>query len=481
MKVFKYSLFLISIILFSGCVPLFEKMAKKASKDKIERTFNFYVNKAPEFKKCMNTYGGSCLTIDDPQPIVDTDSPYGDDIAKLEQSSLNIKWYSSGVFIDSQIPAGDDLSSLNLSQKMGKIFAANALNSPFQKKLDFLFNAASGLVPTSDVLGDTISYMDSDEPSEVLINFDLSELEQYQEDIEAATILGGWKSLENGTELVIGDDIETVREKSRRKYIAHYMRAYFRQGHFFKATISSNELKSKVVEQIRSEMPGLEDSDYNDLAGKLFGQLGFGEDGNLLFGKIDSTGFVTRGGQAYQFPGIEASLSLGNSKINTTKVDYVVVGTDLIRVLLHAVYDASHGLPALSNSTGANWPEGLEDYKLSVHDPENPDSLPTWVDVQEFDLIETRSAQVEGVTSAAVGRLIRGISVISLNNEAIATAIETAVGVALRKQTERLLWCFYSCGLNEPPSNGLGDVTNVEEKEIKITLRFNGFQPGLTE
>jgi hypothetical protein len=35
-----------------------------------------------------------------------------------------------------------------------------------------------------------------------------------------------------------------------------------------------------------------------------------------------------------------------------TELDFVVVGSDLIGVLLHAIFDAHDGLPAVSNATG---------------------------------------------------------------------------------------------------------------------------------
>jgi hypothetical protein len=98
--------------------------------------------------------------------------------------------------------------------------------------------------------------------------------------------------------------------------------------------------------------------------------------------------------------------------------------------------------------------------------PNKPED--TNVDAEEFGNIETRSAQVEGVISAGTGRLIRGISFLSLNNEALATAIETAVGLAVRKPIENVMWCWYACKFNELGdtedymANAYGDLVTLE-------------------
>jgi hypothetical protein len=67
--------------------------------------------------------------------------------------------------------------------------------------------------------------------------------------------------------------------------------------------------------------------------------------------------------------------------------------------------------------------------------------------------------------------MIRGASLFSLNNEALATAIETAVGVAIRKQAEKALWCWYNCKINELHP-GVDDDSEMSSGGKKILLEI---------
>ena len=64
---------------------------------------------------------------------------------------------------------------------------------------------------------------------------------------------------------------------------------------------------------------------------------------------------------------------------------------------------------------------------------------------EHFASVNDEAAAAESMVGGVSGKLIRGISWLSLNNEAIAKAIETALGVAARKATEKLSWCLYAC------------------------------------
>jgi len=60
--------------------------------------------------------------------------------------------------------------------------------------------------------------------------------------------------------------------------------------------------------------------------------------------------------------------------------------------------------------------------------------------------VNERAGAVESMVGGVVGELIQGISWLSLNNEAIAKAIETALGVTARKGAEKFAWCYAACG-----------------------------------
>jgi len=232
------------------------------------------------------------------------------------------------------------------------------------------------------------------------------------------------------------------------------MRDYFRDGKIIKLTVDGTSLKNEWSKKLKGILPGLPDeSTYNDVAESLLSELGLKDNSKVVWGKISDQGFVTRGGVKSQFPSIEATYDLASNESDTTKIEYSVVGTDLVRVLLHAISDAHNQLPALTESSGTKVKvDGLEIFDESKHG----------IKAAEFDLIETRASQVEGVIGSGVGRLIRGASVLSLNNESLAQLIETSIAIASRKKSEKIFWCYYSC------SNALALANQEDSEEISL-------------
>ena len=93
----------------------------------------------------------------------------------------------------------------------------------------------------------------------------------------------------------------------------------------------------------------------------------------------------------------------------------------------------------LAHRTSKTLPPGT-----SIHDQNQLDAVVSTCRAEgrfafdtEFESVENWAGTIEGTTSAGVGRLIRGVSWFSLNNEALAGLIETAIGVTLRKAAER--------------------------------------------
>ena len=67
------------------------------------------------------------------------------------------------------------------------------------------------------------------------------------------------------------------------------------------------------------------------------------------------------------------------------------------------------------------------------------------VKATQFSKVNDYASQAESVAATATGQIIRGVSWLSLNNEALAKLIETAVGVIARKATEKVAWCVSAC------------------------------------
>jgi hypothetical protein len=361
------------------------------------------------------------------------------------------------------------------TEELGAIAARNALNHSFQQKLNVLYQAAAA-APMSDTDAAFIASRNlaevrgSEQDRQVTITTTVDELDAYQKLVEEATLLDGWSALQaqaSTAQFSNANPAALAADKGRRAYISAYFKAYFRSGKVVQLSVNAAELKARLVEKLKDELPGLSNADYDTLVQSRLDELGFDASTNRIFGKLGTKKFVTRDGQEIQFPGYLASIAVGSSNISRTDMDYVAVGTDLIRVLLHAIYDANNRTPAVSNATGVTDLKGLP-FALAVNDTSR-------VSAEKFEQIEIRANQVEGVVAAGTGRIIRGISVIALNNEALATVIETAVGLAVRKTTETAMYCWYACGPTKADPKALAAPQPDENSDsIKLTIRLGG-------
>ncbi|MCY1249604.1 hypothetical protein D9M72_631530 [compost metagenome] len=75
--------------------------------------------------------------------------------------------------------------------------------------------------------------------------------------------------------------------------------------------------------------------------------------------------------------------------------------------------------------------------------------------------------RAEAGTFAAVGIAIRGGWLFSINNEALATSIQTAVAVGVRKTAEGVMWSR----LQNCPAN-LAALASVDASPRTVTLRL---------
>ncbi|MGH8549248.1 MAG: hypothetical protein ACRERU_11750 [Methylococcales bacterium] len=122
-------------------------------------------------------------------------------------------------------------------------------------------------------------------------------------------------------------------------------------------------------------------------------------------------------------------------------MDHSQVGADLIRIILEAIRDGflarddCAALPAISESATGVTAGLLMDFHVNA-------CKTYWkVDLDDFIEIQMRANAAEAMIASTAGKAIRGGSMGSLNNEALARAVETAAGVIARHTTERVEWC----------------------------------------
>jgi hypothetical protein len=258
------------------------------------------------------------------------------------------------------------------------------------------------------------------------------------------------------------------------KYIDEYLKAYFREGKFIKMEMEIKDIESLISKWIQDNTSLLGPEDINELFKKIFKEL-TGEDYDtaclkpdqddqekcyfLVAGQLGNKKFVTRGGVAYATPHINLSMNLfSKTKLEVTEVDWNAVAADLSRVYFEAMGDAKIGLIAHPDSTLCEIRPDLcyktDNKKLSQ---------------EEFDDAEKYSTKAETLVSTGVGKLIRGGYLFSLNNEAIAKLIETALGVTAKKMAAKIAHCIYTY---EKPQNdnSLVVFSNFKEKTVKVII-----------
>ena len=160
-----------------------------------------------------------------------------------------------------------------------------------------------------------------------------------------------------------------------------------------------------------------------------------------------TAGFISRDGTTFRFP-VEIDPTPGNpgNKIQTiSSVDHSQVGADIIRIILEAIRDGSlnecNALPAIDTSaTGVK--KGLLRVYTDSPNTINEECKIKWnITRNELSGIQARANAAESMIATAAGKAMRGGSMGSLNNEALARATETAIGVMARHTTERVEWC----------------------------------------
>lgn len=151
-------------------------------------------------------------------------------------------------------------------------------------------------------------------------------------------------------------------------------------------------------------------------------------------------GFISSDGTIFKFP-VEVIQGEGLSS-----VDHSQIGADIIRIILEAIRDGSldkcNSLPAVSSATGVK-KDLLRDFKDVKENNMECETNRIWKIPTDVDLskMKARVNAAESMIATAAGKAMRGGSIGSLNNEALARAAETAIGVIARHTAERYEWC----------------------------------------
>lgn len=277
----------------------------------------------------------------------------------------------------------------------------------------------------------------------------------------AAQALGHYAKTYGLNQITTTTQAQDAAQVTLRLLVARYVSDYFRNGKIVTLDFDYPDLKSKLLDKLKKSIKDetvltAADAQIDQLA-KDLGQRLCQEEGKVtpcrILGVLGEQTFVSRAGKSYGFPGLAATVDLaGDKKVSTNKIDPNAVVSDLVRVLFEATGDDRIRVPGAKNSSLCRASASMCAGK------DNTDKL------KQVDNIGDRA---EAGTFAAVGIAIRGGWLFSINNEALATSIQTAVAVGVRKTAEGVMWSR----LQNCPAN-LAALASVDASPRTVTLRL---------
>ncbi|WP_233864058.1 hypothetical protein [Paraburkholderia adhaesiva] len=216
-------------------------------------------------------------------------------------------------------------------------------------------------------------------------------------------------------------------------FLATYFDAYFRSNQFIQVTVDERALENEVLNLFNTRLSSpLPDSAQTDLRNAIAAAC------NKIAGNcasppaLGTTSFIALFGQSVQFGGVTIAVSdtAAGKPVRASAPAVGVFGPQMTQVLIEALFDANGPHPpALTTSTACV--TGLYSMKSECVAPTKTDSL--W---SKTNLVGNAT---EGLMTAGVGTVIRGGNVAALNNEAIASIVETLAGVSTRKAVQQIM------------------------------------------
>jgi hypothetical protein len=236
---------------------------------------------------------------------------------------------------------------------------------------------------------------------------------------------------------------------------AAYFQDYFRAVPLVEVSVDLRTIAEKIIKEAKSAGIDIKTDDslrkklHDALAkalrtsdeAKLDANVQFAIDeqfqsitlkGFVLDPGSESSGFVARNGDRLAFHTIQISIDPMHPKLDLGEIDFKGIGNDLVRILIEAVFDAVCPVPGVPSASGVRMPGS----PVPKYDPA---AYPN-VSPEEFTIVNDWGNRAEALVGSAVAKLVRGISLFSLNNEALASLVETLLSVTSRKVAEKAVW-----------------------------------------
>lgn len=466
---------LLAALAAGGCTSIANAVAKHLSQRqlaKLEQDVMVVEGDVALFRECLKTRGGTCAGGGNtPLPLARSAAP---EIEPLD-SALGNHLSTAVDTLDPDDPARA---------------ARDTLANPMLDQVDRLYNQLTGITPATS----------PNASNEAVIPFTvkIDDVTRFVDQVGQTTLSGGWDSLADHSmsstsalqKRAASPEAQAEADQDRRQlvYIRAYLRAYFDNGKFVRLDFKTSDLEARIERYLQEHVPLLCGSAQGsaqcdqivaDLKKDVFKGVAQDSQGQgYLFGNLGTVGFVSRNGRGFRFPGVQITLDPFGKQIvsagTVEKIDYTTIGSEVLRVLLAAIFDAHQGLPAVPNATGVALGEGREAFNLPVFNPAVGN-----VDEQDFAAILNVATRTEAITGTAVDRLIRGIGVLSLNNEAIEQLLTTTIAVTAGHAAEQATWCWYACNLDVEVKTAVKkeeararQFVDRELQRVKVRLRI---------
>lgn len=224
-------------------------------------------------------------------------------------------------------------------------------------------------------------------------------------------------------------------------FLATYFDEYLRGGQFVQVSLNQQSLENDMIQQFDSKLkvPLTDDAKVqlrqtvNQICAKAQGHC-------TALSTLGSDGFTSLFGQSVQFAGVSVAFN-GTTpnapwRPSVSAPSVGVFGPQMVQVLIEASFDANGPHPpGLSTSTACT--KGLFQAEDDPHEAQCVDTGKIGAD---WSRINTVGNAIQALITTGVGAVIRGGNVAALNNETIATVVETLAGVATRKAVQQVMW-----------------------------------------
>ena len=483
-------LILATLPILAGCVGIAERMATHLAEKSLHHQHDFTLIEGDLalYRSCLHQRGGTC------QGDAGTALP-ATGAAKAPATPTRAAVGSHLATSVAALPSGD-------SAKLAKA----ALDHPVLADTVSLHNHLRGLDGASSA-GFSVATTkdDTGTQSTAQMKMSISQLKSFQALVHRTTAAGGWHALAShaagetakSSPGSAGHE-ELIADHRRAVFLKKYVEAYFRNGRFLavdlriEATQAQAAIKRELSQHASSTCqaynaqssttspataPSVASADCQALAATIYETLrGSSSSIDHQLVKISPAGFVSRSGTKAQFPGLDIDIDpLSQHLLTLTPesgetINFTQIGTQLVKIVLEAVFDAHEGLPAVSTATARTL--GAE--SLPLLNP--PLGNISKADLSAMNNVNNR---VEAATGVVLDRVVAGIGPLSLNNEPLEQLIVTLITTSVVKAVDKATWCWYACNLDVDLKKAEKDVGEKmkafeerEKKRVRLALRI---------